>query len=82
MENVLFDIPRLYTAIAEWAACMVYLLNMKKRFVGKTFRVYRIGRSFHPEFLSCRDRKCGYYLVDSLYGYSRCVNDRLYLVLS
>ncbi len=25
------DIPRLYTAVAEWAACMVYILTLKKR---------------------------------------------------
>ncbi|WMC94077.1 GHKL domain-containing protein [Kineothrix sp. MB12-C1] len=43
MDNNLLDIPRLYTAIAEWAACMVYLLNMQKRFKGKSFCVYALG---------------------------------------
>ncbi len=43
MDNNLLDIPRLYTAIAEWAACMVYLLNMPKRFKGKSFCVYALG---------------------------------------
>jgi nitrogen fixation/metabolism regulation signal transduction histidine kinase len=28
------DIPRLYTALAEWAACLVYILILKKRFAG------------------------------------------------
>jgi hypothetical protein len=28
------DIPRLYTALAEWAACGVYILILKKRFSG------------------------------------------------
>ncbi|MDR2178326.1 MAG: GHKL domain-containing protein [Treponema sp.] len=28
------DIPRLYTALAEWAACAVYILILKKRFSG------------------------------------------------
>ncbi|MDR3192001.1 MAG: GHKL domain-containing protein, partial [Treponema sp.] len=28
------DIPRLYTALAEWAACVVYILILKKRFSG------------------------------------------------
>jgi hypothetical protein len=28
------DIPRLYTAMAEWAACLVYILILKKRFRG------------------------------------------------
>lgn len=26
------DIPRIYTAVAEWAACMIYVLALKKRF--------------------------------------------------
>lgn len=26
------DIPRLYTAIAEWAACMIFIVSLKKRF--------------------------------------------------
>lgn len=30
MENVYSDIPRIYTAIAEWGACMVYLGLLKK----------------------------------------------------
>ncbi|HWT74824.1 MAG TPA: ATP-binding protein [Mobilitalea sp.] len=28
------DIPRLYTAIVEWAGCVVYILIMRKRFTG------------------------------------------------
>ena len=32
MEAAYQDIPRLYTALAEWAACMVYLLLLGKRF--------------------------------------------------
>ncbi len=31
------DIPRIYTAIAEWAACMVYVLILRKRFKGVKF---------------------------------------------
>ena len=26
------DIPKLYTALAEWLACLVYILLLKKRF--------------------------------------------------
>ena len=26
------DIPRIYTAIAEWMACMLFILPVKKRF--------------------------------------------------
>lgn len=30
-EQILMDIPRLYTAIAEWGACTIYICMMKKR---------------------------------------------------
>lgn len=43
MDHNLLDIPRLYTAIAEWAACMVFLLNMRKRFKGKYFCIFALG---------------------------------------
>ena len=35
LMNALPDIPRLYTAIAEWAACLIYILLVKKRYQGK-----------------------------------------------
>jgi len=31
IEDVLPDIPRVYTALAEWSACMVYILLIRKR---------------------------------------------------
>lgn len=35
MNNiVLTEIPRVYTAIAEWAACTIYIFMLKKRFRG------------------------------------------------
>ena len=34
MGAVLPDIPRLFTALAEWLACMLCILVMKKRFTG------------------------------------------------
>lgn len=34
MGAVLPDIPRLFTALAEWLACVLCILEMKKRFVG------------------------------------------------
>ncbi len=30
--STISDIPRIYTAIAEWAGCVVYILAMRKRF--------------------------------------------------
>lgn len=32
MDYIMPDIPRIYTAIAEWAACMLFILPVKKRF--------------------------------------------------
>lgn len=32
MEHIMPDIPRIYTAIAEWMACMLFILPIKKRF--------------------------------------------------
>ena len=32
LNQLMPDIPRLYTAIAEWAACMIFIVSLKKRF--------------------------------------------------
>lgn len=37
MESILPDIPRLYTALAEWLACMLCIFEMKRRFTGWKF---------------------------------------------
>ncbi|MFC6333386.1 GHKL domain-containing protein [Paenibacillus septentrionalis] len=34
MNTVLPEIPRLYTALAEWLACMIYILPLRKRLKG------------------------------------------------
>lgn len=34
MKDLLPDIPRLYTALAEWGACMVYILFLERRLKG------------------------------------------------
>ena len=34
MQSVLPDIPRFYTALAEWLACVVYILPLKKKLKG------------------------------------------------
>ena len=33
IENLMPDIPRIYTAIAEWAACMIFIISLKKRYI-------------------------------------------------
>lgn len=37
METIFTDIPRAYTALAEWFACMVYLLCLERRVRGRKF---------------------------------------------
>lgn len=32
IDNLMPDIPRLYTAIAEWLACMLFILPLKRRY--------------------------------------------------
>lgn len=32
MDNLMPDIPRIYTAIAEWAACIIFIISLKKRY--------------------------------------------------
>ena len=31
MDTIMPDIPRFYTALAEWLACMIFILPLKKR---------------------------------------------------
>ncbi len=37
MENIYQDIPRIYTAIAEWLACLIYCLVLKRKVSKKLF---------------------------------------------
>lgn len=32
IDNLMPDIPRIYTAAAEWMACMLFIVSLKKRF--------------------------------------------------
>ena len=32
MGHLMPDIPRIYTAAAEWMACMLFIVSLKKRF--------------------------------------------------
>lgn len=40
MNNTLPDIPRFYTALAEWAACMIFVLKLKPRISRPRLAVY------------------------------------------
>lgn len=42
MNNLLPDIPRFYTALAEWAACMIFVLKLKPRISRPMLAVYSV----------------------------------------
>lgn len=42
MENIYQDIPRLYTALAEWLACMTYCLVLKRKINNNIFTIYSV----------------------------------------
>ena len=74
MEHIMPDIPRIYTAVAEWMACMLFILPVKKRFqkwqtAGIMAAVLLIQSVFLDLFL------------DSLYDRGCIFNDRIYLQL-
>ena len=59
MEDTMLyqDIPRIYTAIAEWGSCLVYLYILKKENMKSVHFFYR--QSFHvgnAEYFSDFDR--------------------------
>ncbi len=41
--NILPDIPRLYTALAEWLACVLYLVSLRRRFGPAATTVVSVG---------------------------------------
>lgn len=41
--DILPDIPRIYTALAEWLACMICLLEVRRRLTGWKFAVTAVG---------------------------------------
>ena len=43
MNDYFQDIPRLYTAIAEWLACMTYCLVLKRRITGVKFAAVSVA---------------------------------------
>lgn len=52
MEHIMPDIPRIYTAIAEWMACMLFILPVKKRFdKGKTWALMAVFLIIQSVFL-------------------------------
>ena len=42
MENIYQDIPRIYTALAEWLACMTYCLVLKRKINNNIFTIFSV----------------------------------------
>lgn len=56
MEQVLPDIPRIYTALAEWSACLVFIILLKKRFKRwKTIGIATVALLIQAVFLVVTD---------------------------
>ena len=64
MEHIMPDIPRIYTAIAEWLACMLFILPVKKRFDnGKTGTLMAVFLLIQSEFLMITGRVKIYFWI-------------------
>lgn len=43
MSNIIPDIPRFYTALAEWSACLIYIFMLRRRFKGWKMALAAVG---------------------------------------
>ena len=70
IDHLIPDIPRLYSAIAEWLACMIFILPFKKRFskikIGVIMAVMLVVQSG----FMVRDGRCQPVLLASVYDRS------------
>lgn len=64
---VLPDIPRIYTALAEWLACLICISEVKRRIGGWKLAGISIGM-LCAVGIFVSDGRCGGNLVDGLYG--------------
>lgn len=56
IENVLVEIPRFYTALAEWSACLIFIILFRKKFsVIKTVGISVIAFAVMSTFLILTD---------------------------
>ena len=85
IDYIMPDIPRIYTAIAEWVACMLFILPVKKRFDRlKTGLLAAGALIIQSLFLMVTgffggNRKCADLFLDSVYGYCSIADDWFYL---
>lgn len=64
MENGLVEIPRFYTALAEWSACIVFVLLLPKRFSkGKTIGIAGLTFLVQAAFLMLTDDVLIYFWI-------------------
>ncbi len=78
MDTIMPDIPRFYTALAEWLACMIFILPLKKRMAKKTIPLMAGALVVQSVFLVVTGNLMIYFL-DSVYGHCGNFDDRIYL---
>ena len=78
MDTIMPDIPRFYTALAEWLACMIFILPLKKKMAKKTIPLMAGALVVQSVFLCC-DRESDDLFLDSVYGHCGNFDDRIYL---
>ena len=67
IDHLIPDIPRLYSAIAEWLACMIFILPFKKEIFKNKDRCDHGGDACCTERIHGRDRRCQIVFLDSLH---------------
>ena len=73
MDNLMPDIPRIYTAIAEWAACIIFIISLKKR--------YNWWKTGCIVSVFGYNRRCADFFLDPMYDHCSNAYDRFYLFL-
>ena len=77
MGHLMPDIPRIYTAAAEWMACMLFIVSLKKRFEWWKSGLIMAGMLC----FSGGNRKCADLFLDSVYDRRSISDGRVHLFL-
>lgn len=64
IDNLMPDIPRIYTAAAEWIACLIFICPLKKRFEWwKSALIVNVALIIQTEFLVITDDLAIYFWI-------------------
>ncbi len=73
------DIPRIYTAAAEWIACLLFIVSVEKKIRMVEKCIIMVGMLDAAVGFSGVNRKCADLFLDSVYDHRSISNDRVYL---